>query len=80
MTFHFLDGKIRTYFLMRCANFQSLIPILTILLHLCCRWPQPRFAHYPTFMRSAQSCDFYAENVAVLANTDTNLIRFARVI
>ena len=46
---------------MLCANFQLLIPILTILLHLCCRWPPPRLAHDPTFMRSAQSCDFYAQ-------------------
>ena len=46
---------------MRCAKFQLLITIITILLHLCCRWPPPRLAHDPTFMRSAQSCDFYAE-------------------
>jgi hypothetical protein len=50
-----------TDFLMRCADFQLLIPILTILLHLCCRWPPPRFAHVPTLMHSAQSCYFHAE-------------------
>ena len=32
------------------ANFQLLIPILTILLHLCCSWPPPRLAHNSTFM------------------------------
>ena len=36
------------------ANFQLLIPILTILLHLCCSWPPPRLAHDSTFMLSDQ--------------------------
>ena len=35
------------------ANFQLLIPILTILLNLCCRWPPPRLAHDSTFMSDA---------------------------
>ena len=36
------------------ANFQLLIPILTILLHLCCSWPPPRLAHDSTFMSYVQ--------------------------
>ncbi len=55
-------NSIHTVFLMLFANIQLLVPILTILLHLCCRRPPPRLAHNPTFMRSAQSCDFYAES------------------
>ena len=44
------------------AKFQLLNRFLTIPLHLCCSSAPPRFAHETISMRSAQSCDFCAEN------------------
>ncbi len=58
MKFNFLDGNRFVRTSSCCVPiFHLLIPIPTILLHRCCRWPPPRLAHDSTFMLSVHFYD-----------------------